>query len=238
MSIHEKIEQAIVAQRHVDQGNEPSSYAIAIQDASGHFLFVNSGLAQLFRCRVEQLVGLSVVELVSDSMRPAVERELARFQRGDITARIIEFERCDYNTFAGIVYFQEIVDEDGGHLGGIFSMFDLSVIYSGRHVGRSSEESLRRQLEQIAHAVGLMATDRSEEQERSLFVDWAHPELKAVTEREREVLGMIVEQHAGIATIANRLQVTEGTVRGHIRSLNEKFKVANREALIKFVRNL
>ena len=60
------------------------------------------------------------------------------------------------------------------------------------------------------------------------------PEAQSLTEREREVLHLLVQGVTSNRDLAQRLVVTENTVKYHLRNILDKLHVQNRAQVVAF----
>jgi DNA-binding NarL/FixJ family response regulator len=103
-------------------------------------------------------------------------------------------------------------------------------------------EELLRLLERVARGEPALTPALA----RKLLVEFAHPAphvparpaavegLEALTERERDVLDLLVQGITSNRELAERLVITENTVKYHFRNILDKLHVHNRAQVVAF----
>jgi DNA-binding NarL/FixJ family response regulator len=104
-----------------------------------------------------------------------------------------------------------------------------------------ASNELFRQLEAVARGEPALTPALA----RKLLTQFAHPapapalpaageDFAALTEREREVLGLLVQGITSNRELAERLVITENTVKYHLRNILDKLHVQNRAQVVAF----
>ena len=160
---------------------EQASDGIFIADAQGKFMDVNSALAEMLGYTREELLQLSIPDIVVSEDTPRVAPEVARFAGGDIVLSEWTLRRKDGSFFPGEVSGKQLPD---GRLQGILR--DISERRQAEEAIRQSEERFRVALKDSATTVF--------NQDRDLRYTWLYnPQTywqhEAIGKTDADILG-------------------------------------------------
>ena len=208
---------------------------VLARDASGHILYANERLGQWLGVLPHRLVGRSVLELVPEDLREAVEAELIAVEGGDERARLNALRRADGSTFPVLVLPHPEFDEERNYLGSITLFLDMGTVQTAKPVGYLPQADVRTTLGRIA--LELQAITMTAELPTTAGVPLHHPELEELSPREREVLGQLMTGYR-VPAIAEQLHISQHTVRNHLKSIYRKAGVQGQDELVRWVHSL
>jgi PAS domain S-box-containing protein len=133
---------------------EQAPDGIFLADARGHYLEVNQAGAKMLGYSREEILGMSIPDIIIPEETPRVPAELVRYKDGSITAAEWQFRRKDGSTFLGEVVGRQFPD---GRLQGILR--DISERRRVEIALRESELFYRQTLESIP---GMVFTTRAD----------------------------------------------------------------------------
>jgi PAS domain S-box-containing protein len=214
------------------------SDGVLITDEYGHRTYANSALSDL--------VGMDPCEAGDDPLAPAwlpddqhgrYRQYLAQAQDGRIGREIVSLEwRLRTATGREIPALIKLIPMRGNSGVAVPLIWLIVPDRSPVNVGdgdpirqASLEESLRRiaaELERVGVATNPASARRNS----------ALAELSRLSPRETEVLDRLLEGHR-VTSIAGQLEVSEHTVRNHLKSMFRKLGVHSQAELVGLVRN-
>jgi PAS domain S-box-containing protein len=207
---------------------------LVAEDANGTVVFVNQRLLGWLAYEKQEVVGQHVSMLVPPELRELLEEDMEAADKGDLRARLLAIRRKDSTTFPVITIPQCFLDEDGEVEGYFSIVVDLGAVLTARQVGPAHAADIRETLGRIAmelQSICLSAVVGNSS------VPLHHPELKDLSPREAEVLSLLVAGDR-VPTIADRLHISQHTVRNHLKSMYRKLDVGTQAELIEFIRSL
>jgi PAS domain S-box-containing protein len=105
---------------------ETAEEGIWTLDAEGRTVFVNQKMAEMMRCRLEDMIGRSLFSFMDDQGRAIAEKNLARRQQGIREQHDFKFVRPDGTEFWAIVSASPIMDSSGRYVGALGMITDIS----------------------------------------------------------------------------------------------------------------
>ncbi len=205
------------------------------RDGRDRIVFANDRLLAWLGYRSEELVGRPVPSIAPPELHEAILAELhERGEARDSRARLTALQRKDGSTFPVLVLPQQFHDEDDRFVGGCDILVELGSVQTAKSIGYSRSGDLQGRLGRIAtelHSLGAMAAAPVD----GTRLD--HPELEALSAREREVLGRLVAGDR-VPAIAADLSLSPHTVRNHLKRIFRKLDVGSQSDLIRRVRTL
>jgi PAS domain S-box-containing protein len=207
---------------------------LVARDLEGRVVFINQRLLGWLSYEKEEVEGQPISMLVPPELRELLEDDLHAVEEDDLRARLLAIRRKDATTFPVITIPQRFFDAEG-NLDGYFSIVvDLGAVLTAKQVGPAHPVDIRETLGRIAmelQSICLSAVVGS------ASVPLHHPELNDLSPREAEVLSLLVAGDR-VPTIADRLHISQHTVRNHLKSMYRKLDVGTQADLIERVRAL
>jgi PAS domain S-box-containing protein len=226
-SLHTSYEELLGAMDTLNAG-------LIVRTAHGRLLYANDRVLEWVGYTAEELDGQDLRMLMPPELRDFVDDELEEILSGDERARIGIIRRRDGRTFP-VVACPHVLRSNGDVHGVVGLFFDIGELKTAKRIGASPPDGLAANLERIS----------VELQTISLFsgagsppgVLRHHPELEALSVREREILAELVEGKR-VPAIAKDLFISPHTVRNHLKSMFRKLGLSNQADLIEYVRDL
>jgi PAS domain S-box-containing protein len=150
---------------------EQAADGILVSSERGHFLDVNSSGCQMFGYSREEILGLSITDVIAEEEVPRMAEDVARFAGGKVARHEWRFRRKDGSSFPGEVVGRQMPD---GRLQVILR--DTTERKQVEKDLRESERLLRVVMDLVPHFI--FAKDR---QSRHLFVNRACAEANGRT---------------------------------------------------------
>ncbi|MGA7181364.1 MAG: PAS domain S-box protein, partial [Thiobacillaceae bacterium] len=123
---------------------EQASDGIFVGDSQGHYIDVNTAGCRMLGYTREELLGLSIADVIIPEEIPRIEHEVARYAENAVVTSVWQMRRKDGSTFPGEVHGRRLLD---GRLQGI--LHDITERKEAEKALRNSEADLNR-----AQAVG------------------------------------------------------------------------------------
>jgi PAS domain S-box-containing protein len=98
---------------------------IWLLDAAGRTLFANQRMAEILRCRLDELQSDTILEFLDPAVRPDAERRLAAPVRGE-PAQHVRLHRRDGTELWAIVSSSAVTDDDGRVVGTLAMVTDIT----------------------------------------------------------------------------------------------------------------
>jgi PAS domain S-box-containing protein len=213
---------------------ENANCALVARDLEGRIVFMNRRALEWSGYEPREVEGRTAEMLVPEDYRHVIAEEHAKVLAGDVRARLGVFQRKDGSTFPAVSVPQLLRNEHGELIGTISVVVELASVQTAKRWAVPPHgdfgDTLRR-IAQELEAISLVAAV----QRASLPPD--HPELKALSEREREILAEIAAG-ARVPSIAKRLFISPHTVRNHLKAIYRKLGVASQAELVDRIRAL
>ncbi len=205
------------------------------RDAKGTITFANQRLLGWLGYEWDEVVGQHAQKLVPPDLGALVLEEMHAVDAGDLRARLTTLQRHDSTTFPVLTIPQRFYDDVGELAGAFVVIIDLGTVQTAKRAGYGGREDVRSSLERIA--MELQSISLSADIGSAVHPSLDHDDLAALSPREREVLAHIVAGER-VPAIATQLQVSQHTVRSHLKSIFRKVGVKNQAELVARVRSL
>lgn len=129
---------------------DTSNVAIFLVDQSGRITLANRGMAEMFRCTMEQLMAMSYFDLIPPSERETVRQESRLVFEGDVDQvfRECRYRRADGSEYWGYVSEKRFIAENGNDLGLIGVIADISQLKAVEDELEAHKEHLESQVSQ------------------------------------------------------------------------------------------
>jgi formate hydrogenlyase transcriptional activator len=166
---------------------EQASDGIFLADGQGRYIDVNTAGAEMLGYDREEILGLSIADVVADEEIPRIRSEVGRFADGSIVTSDWKFRRKDGSFFSGEVVGRQLPD---GRLQGIVR--DVTERKQAEEILRQSEERFRVALKDSPIMVF--------NQDRDLRYTWIYnPQIcwqeSALGKTDEEILGQRKAAH-------------------------------------------
>jgi PAS domain S-box-containing protein len=220
--------------RNYEMVIETMHCGLVAEDVDGTVVFVNQRLLGWLSYEKDEVVGQHISMLVPPELRGLLDEDLHAAEDGDLRARLMAIRRKDSTTFPVITIPQRFFDEDGNFDGYFAIVVDLGAVLTARQIGPEHPVDIRETLGRIAmelQSICLSAVVGNSS------VPLHHPELSDLSPREAEVLSLLITGDR-VPTIAERLHISQHTVRNHLKSMYRKPEVGTQSELIEFIRSL
>lgn len=201
----------------------------------GTIVYANERLHDWLGYEADELVGLPVSELVPEEVRDLIAIEMKAVEQGDERARLNVLIRKDGTTFPVIALPHPITDDDGVYEGSVILFIDLGTVQTAKPLGMQPPNDVRGTLARIA--LELQSISLATDLPADAGLPLHHPDLSDLSPREREVLTQLVSGYR-VPSIAERLHISQHTVRNHLKSIYRKAGVQGQADLIQWVRSL
>lgn len=209
---------------------------VITRDPSGTVVYANDRLHRWLGYERGELAGRPVHVLVPEDLRDLLAQEMESIEQGDERARLNVLRRKDGTTFPVIVLPHPMRDEHGVYEGSIVIFVDLGTVQTAKPMGVSPPGDVRSTLGRIALELQSI-TLSAEFAAAAAQIPLQHPDLAELSPREIEVLAQLVGGFR-IPSIAQRLYISQHTVRNHLKSIYRKAGVQGQDELIQWVHSL
>jgi PAS domain S-box-containing protein len=203
------------------------------RNTEGQLFFVNTPLLRWLGYTLEELQGQQVTMLFPHDLDEFMHEELRAIDTGDIRARITILQRKDGTTFPALAIpgLPEKPD-DTGH----FSLLvELATVQTAKPVRHGRGINARESLKRIAHE--LQCLSLAAEVPAFSATTLQHPQLSGLSDREKQILAHILAGDR-VTNISKRLNISQHTVRSHLKSVYRQLDVGGQAELIEHVRSL
>jgi PAS domain S-box-containing protein len=214
---------------------EGANCALVARDLEGRIVFMNRRALEWVGYEPQEVEGQTAAMFVPEEHRHAIGAEHAKVLAGDVRARLGVFQRKDGRTFPAVSVPQLLRNEAGELIGTISVVVELASVQTAKRWAvpphgdfADTLQRIARELEEISLVAGVR---------RAHFVPLDHPELKALSEREREILAEIAAG-ARVPSIAKKLFISPHTVRNHLKAIYRKLSVSSQGELVERIRRL
>jgi len=212
---------------------EQMSCGLVIEDEKGNILYVNKRILEWSGHEVHELEGKPAEILVPPELHEALRNERTRTHEGDQRTRLSAFRRKDHRTFP-VAVSPQVTETVAGERVVMALLIDLGEVQTARPMG-ATEGSLAAELASVAMKLQSMTFAASMTESAVAPAD--HPRLNELSEREREVLTELIAG-SRVPTIAEKLFISQNTVRNHLKAIYRKVDVSSQGDLIEMVRGL
>ena len=129
---------------------------------------------------------------------------------------------------------QRLLDKDGNPDGFFAIVVDLGAVFTARQVGPPQGLDIRSTLQRISTELQSISYAATTSMLTALPLN--RPELTGLTSREVEVLSILLGGDR-VPVIAERLHISQNTVRNHLKSMYRKLGVGSQTELINLIRS-
>lgn len=214
---------------------EGANCALVARDLDGRIIFMNRRALDWVGFEPHEVEGQSAAMFVPEEHRSAITEEHAKVLAGDMRARLGVFRRKDGRTFPAVAVPQLLRNEAGELIGTISVVVELASVQTAKRWAVPAHGDFTSTLQRIAHELEAISLVAGVQRAHAVPLD--HPELRALSEREREILA---EMAAGarVPSIAKKLFISPHTVRNHLKAIYRKLGVASQAELVERIRGL
>lgn len=214
---------------------EDANCALVARDLEGRVTFMNRRALEWVGYEPHEVEGKNAALFVPEEHRPAVAEEHARVLAGDLRARLGVFQRKDGSTFPAVSVPQLLRNEAGEVIGMISVVVELASVQTAKRWAVPPHGDFADTLHRIARELEEISLVASVQ--RAGHVPLDHPELRALSDREREILAEFAAG-ARVPSIAKKLFISPHTVRNHLKAIYRKLGVASQAELVERIRGL
>ncbi len=229
MSTHEGL--AWSARDLVDRMN----CGLVVHDREGRLTFVNDRLCEWLGYTREEIQGRMATDLVPPDLVKVVRTEMGEMVNGDLRAALCVLQRKDNTTFSVLVVPQALPEAGVDCEGAVSIVIDLNAVQTAKHAGYPDPNEARATLSRIA--LELESLSFSSAFAAAPPLPLSHPRLRGLSPREKDVLTQLMSGDR-VTVIATQLDISEHTVRNHLKSIFGKLNVQRQSELIELVRSL
>jgi PAS domain S-box-containing protein len=208
---------------------------LVAEDSNGDIQFINRRLLDWLGYEREELLGQHIDVLVPQELTQFMEDERHAAEDGDLRARLLAMRRKDSTTFPVVSIPQHFLTAEGNFDGYFSIVVDLGAVMTARQVGPLGARGVCSTLHRIS--LELQSLCLTSTIGTPMVVPLHHPALQEISPRESEVLSLLVAGDR-VPGIAERLHISQHTVRNHLKSMFRKLDIGTQSALIEFVRKL
>lgn len=205
-----------------------------VEDGDGRIRYANRRILELTGYEAVELDGQPVSILVPEELRESLSIEQAKTRRGDSRTRLSALRRKDGRAIPVAVAPQFLEDTPRGEPAVISAVIDLGEVHAARPMG-ASVGSLTSELAHVASRLQSLAFAASLSDRPGFPID--SPALAELSSREKQILALLMRNLRGPA-IAERLFISQSTVRNHLKSIYRKVGVSSQRELIDWVASL
>jgi len=214
---------------------ETMNCGLVAEDAAGTIVFVNQKMLAWLGYEGNELLGQQVELLVPPELHQFMEDDLHAAEGGDLRSRLLAVQRKDGTSFPVVTIPQRFLTAEGVFDGFFHIVVDLGAVLTARQIGPPHAIDVRSTLHRIA--LELQSISLAAAVGGTPTLPLHHPDLQDLSPRESEVLSLLVAGDR-VPTIAERLHISQHTVRNHLKSMFRKLGVGTQSELIDHVRSL
>ena len=148
-------ELAIRYQALVDSMND----GFGVINKEGIFTYVNSHFAKMLEYSMEEIVGKSLLDFVSEDNKKIVRENIRQRMQGEATQYEVEWTRNDGEQVPTIVSGAPMVDDEGNHMGSFAVITDITELRASRQALEESAEMMRRIFEESQLGIELFDSE-------------------------------------------------------------------------------
>ncbi|MEE9606397.1 MAG: LuxR C-terminal-related transcriptional regulator [Myxococcota bacterium] len=219
--------------RDLDTVLDRVNCGLVARDSKGIVIFVNERLIRWLGYTRLEMEGRPMEDFAPPELRDLVREEMRATASGDLRTRLAAVQRKDSTTFPVVIIPQRFLDSSGLYVGSFSVVVDLGSILTAKQVGYLGEHDLRASLSRIAMELQSISLTAGTPPSLPLH----HPGLGHLSPREKEVLLLLVGGDR-VPLIAERLHISQHTVRNHLKSMFRKLGVRTQSGLIQQIRSL
>lgn len=216
------------------QAFQSMNCGIILEDWSGFIRYANRRLLETTGYEAEELDGEPVEILVPDELQDQLHSEQEKVKKGDVGTRLSALRRKDGRAIPVAVAPQPMVRLPNGRPVILSILFELGDVYAARPMG-APKGSLAAELAGVATKLQSLTFSASVSGQGVMPVD--HPLLAELSDRETEILQLLMD-NTRVPAIAERLFISQSTVRNHLKAIYRKVGVSSQSELIERVRSL
>jgi PAS domain S-box-containing protein len=205
-----------------------------VEDRDSRIHYANRRILELTGYEAAELDGQPVSMLVPEELRDSLSVEQEKTRHGDSRTRLSGLRRKDGRVIPVAVSPQLLEDTPRGDPVVISVVIDLGEVHAARPMGAGAG-SLTSELAHVASRLQSLAFAASLSDRAGIPID--SPALAELSTREKQILSLLMQNLRGPA-IAERLYISQSTVRNHLKAIYRKVGVSSQSELIEWVASL
>ena len=213
---------------------ETMNCGLVAEDHGGILIFANQQLCDWLGYEKDEIVGKPISQLVPSDLQEFLREDLESAEEGDLRSRLIAIRRKDGTTFPVLTIPQRLLDAAGNPDGFFAIVVDLGAVFTARQVGPPQGLDIRSTLQRISMELQSISYATTTNMLTALPLN--HPKLTDLTSREVEVLSILLGGDR-VPAIAERLHISQHTVRNHLKSMYRKLEVGSQSELLNLMRS-
>ena len=207
---------------------------VLVEDREGVLRYANRRILELTGYDASELDGKPVAMLVPEELHEFLRVEQEKARGGDARTRLSALRRRDGRAIPVAVAPQWLQDTPSGEPAVISVVIDLAEVHAARPMGASAG-SLAAELANVASRLQSLSFSASLSDRAGVPID--APALRALSAREKQILALLM-QSLRVSAIAERLFISQSTVRNHLKAIYRKVGVSSQGELIDWVTSL
>jgi PAS domain S-box-containing protein len=212
----------------VMQAVERMGCGVIAEDREGVLRYANRRILELTGYEAGELDGKPLAKLVPEELHEVLKLEQAKAREGDARTRLSALRRKDGRAIPVAVAPQWLEDTPSGQPAVISVVIDLAEVHAARPMGAAAG-SLAAELAHVASRLQTLTLSVSLSDRAGVPID--DPALRELSTRERQILVLLM-QGLRVPALAERLFISQSTVRNHLKSIYRKLGVASQQELI------
>lgn len=200
---------------------------LLVEDREGVVRYVNRRILELTGYDASELDGQPVAKLVPEELHEFLSVEQARTREGDARTRLSALRRKDGRTLPIVVAPRWLERTPRGEGAVISVVIDLAEVHTARPMGASAG-SLAAELSAVASRLQSLSFAASISDRGGFPID--DPTLRELSTREKQILVLLM-QSLRVPAIAERLFISQSTVRNHLKAIYRKLGVSSQREL-------
>lgn len=218
----------------VVQAVERMGCGVIVENREGILRYANRRILELTGYEVAELDGKPVAMLVPEELHEFLRVEQAKTRGGDARTRLSALRRRDGRAIPVAVAPQWMEETPRGEPAVISVVIDLADVHTARPMGASAG-SLAAELANVASRLQSLSFAASLTDRAGIPID--APALSELSAREKQILALLM-QNLRVPAIAERLFISQSTVRNHLKAIYRKVGVSSQGELIDWVTSL
>jgi PAS domain S-box-containing protein len=204
---------------------------VIVEDREGRLRYANRRILELTGYESAELDGKPVAKLVPEELHEFLRVEQTKTRGGDSRTRLSALRRKDGRAIPVAVAPQLLEETPRGMSAVISAVIDLAEVHAARPLG-ASPGSLAAELANVASRLQTLSYSASLSDRPGMPVD--APALHELSAREKQILALLM-QNLRVPAIAERLFISQSTVRNHLKAIYRKIGVGSQRELIDWV---
>ena len=204
---------------------------LLVEDGEGVLRYANRRILELTGYAPHELDGQPVAKLVPEELHEYLRLEQAKTRDGDSRTRLSALRRKDGRALPVAVAPQWIDETPTGKSAVVSVIIDLADVHTARPLGASAG-SLAAELANVASRLQSLSFSAALTDRAGVPID--SPALRDLSARERQILALLM-QNLRVPAIAERLFISQSTVRNHLKAIYRKVGVSSQPQLIEWV---